>query len=91
MVALCLLAWLYIAAGAGLGMNAWEMSRLALFPHLQTPNMTSDMTSDMPGMDMSGMDMSGMDMSAMNMSGTDRGAMDIAGEPRVWGGANWAR
>ncbi|TJV23844.1 MAG: DUF2182 domain-containing protein, partial [Mesorhizobium sp.] len=37
-VALCLLAWLYIAAGAGLGMNAWEMSRLALFPHLQTPN-----------------------------------------------------
>ncbi|WP_287186699.1 hypothetical protein [Mesorhizobium sp.] len=23
-VALCLLAWLYIAAGAGIGMNAWE-------------------------------------------------------------------
>ncbi|TIM27996.1 MAG: DUF2182 domain-containing protein [Mesorhizobium sp.] len=77
-VALCLLAWLYIAAGAGIGMNAWEMSRLALFPHLQTPNMTSDMTSDMPGMDMSGMDMSGMDMSAM------------ATEPRAWGAANWA-
>ncbi|TIQ95701.1 MAG: DUF2182 domain-containing protein [Mesorhizobium sp.] len=77
-VALCLLAWLYIVAGAGLGMNAWEMSRLALFPHLQTPNTTSDMTSDMPGMDMSGMDMSGMDMSAM------------ATEPRAWGAANWA-
>jgi len=50
---LCLLAWLYIIAGAGLGMNAWEMSRLAFFPHLQT----GDMTSDMPGMDMSGMAM----------------------------------
>lgn len=59
-VALCMLAWLYIVAGAGLGMNAWEMTRLALFPHQQTPNMTSDMTSDMPGMDMPGMDMSAM-------------------------------
>nr|WP_244749872.1 DUF2182 domain-containing protein [Mesorhizobium sp. L-2-11] len=59
-MALCLLAWLYIVAGAGLGMNAWEMSRLALFPHLQTSNTTSDMTSDMSGMDMSGMDMSAM-------------------------------
>ncbi|TIP80361.1 MAG: DUF2182 domain-containing protein, partial [Mesorhizobium sp.] len=55
-VALCLLAWLYIVAGAGLGMNAWEMSRLALFPHQQTAGVTPDM---------SGMDMSGMDMSAM--------------------------
>ena len=53
LVVLCLLAWLYIVAGAGLDMNAWEMSRLALFPHLQT----GDMTSDMPGMDMSGMAM----------------------------------
>ncbi|CCV08159.1 conserved membrane hypothetical protein [Mesorhizobium metallidurans STM 2683] len=52
-VALCLLAWLYIVAGAGLGINAWEMSRLALFPYQQT----ADMTSDMPGMDMGGMDM----------------------------------
>ena len=49
LVALCLLAWLYIVAGAGLGMNAWEMSRLALFPHQQT--------ADMPGMDMSAMAM----------------------------------
>ncbi|RWH73160.1 MAG: DUF2182 domain-containing protein [Mesorhizobium sp.] len=55
-VALCLLAWLYIVAGAGLGMNAWEMSRLALFPHQQTAGVTPDM---------SGMDMPGMDMSAM--------------------------
>lgn len=75
-VALCLLAWLYIVAGAGLGMNAWEMTRLALFPHQQT----ADMTSDMSGMDMSGMDMPGMDMSAMAM----------AAEPRAWGAAIWA-
>ncbi|RWL19508.1 MAG: DUF2182 domain-containing protein [Mesorhizobium sp.] len=75
-VALCLLAWLYIVAGAGLGMNAWEMTRLALFPHQQT----ADLTSDMPGMDMSGMDMPGMDMSAMAM----------AAEPRAWGPAIWA-
>ncbi|MER8578108.1 DUF2182 domain-containing protein [Mesorhizobium sp. M1423] len=74
--ALCLLGWLYIVAGAGLGMNAWEMTRVALFPHQQT----ADMTSDMSGMDMSGMDMSGMDMSAMAM----------ATEPRVWGAAIWA-
>ncbi|TIL25928.1 MAG: DUF2182 domain-containing protein [Mesorhizobium sp.] len=74
-VALCLLAWLYIVAGAGLGMNAWEMTRLALFPHQQT----ADMTSDMSGMDMSGMDMPGMDMSGMAM----------ATEPRVWGAAIW--
>ncbi|MCV3209414.1 DUF2182 domain-containing protein [Mesorhizobium sp. YC-39] len=75
-VALCLLAWLYIVAGAGLGMNAWEMTRLALFPHQQT----ADMTSAMPGMDMSGMDMPGMDM----------GAMSMATEPRLWGAATWA-
>jgi predicted metal-binding membrane protein len=50
---LCVLAWLYIVAGAGLGMNAWEMTRLALFPHQQA----ADMTPDMPGMDMSTMAM----------------------------------
>ncbi|MGX9576674.1 DUF2182 domain-containing protein [Mesorhizobium sp. f-mel] len=75
-VALCLLAWLYIVAGAGLGMNAWEMTRLALFPHQQT----ADVTSDISGMDMPGMDMPGMDMSAMAM----------AAEPRAWGPAIWA-
>jgi predicted metal-binding membrane protein len=31
---LCLLAWLYTASGAGLGMTAWEMTRFTLFPHL---------------------------------------------------------
>lgn len=29
---LCGFAWLYILTGAGLGMSAWEMTRLALFP-----------------------------------------------------------
>ncbi|MEQ1953036.1 DUF2182 domain-containing protein [Mesorhizobium sp. CN2-181] len=59
LAALCVLAWLYIVTGAGLGMNAWEMTRLALFPHQQAAG------ADMPGMDMSGMDMPGMDMGAM--------------------------
>jgi predicted metal-binding membrane protein len=33
LAALCALAWLYIVAGAGLGMSASEMTTLALFPH----------------------------------------------------------
>ena len=45
---LCALAWLYILTGAGLGMSAWEMTTLALFPHQQA----RDMMPDMPGMDM---------------------------------------
>ena len=72
---LCLLAWLYIVAGAGLGMNAWEMTRFALFPHQQP-------AAAMPGMDMTGMDMPGMDMSAMDMPGMDTGATST--EPRIW-------
>jgi predicted metal-binding membrane protein len=43
---LCALAWLYIVRGAGLGMSAWEMTTLALFPHQQAHDMA------MPGMDM---------------------------------------
>jgi hypothetical protein len=31
--ALGLLAWLYVLSGAGLGMRAWEMTTLSLFPH----------------------------------------------------------
>ena len=42
--ALCGLAWLYIATGAGLGMSAWEMTTFALFPHQHA-------TETMPGMD----------------------------------------
>lgn len=30
---LCLLAWSYILAGAGMGMSAWDMTTLSLFPH----------------------------------------------------------
>ncbi len=30
---LCALTWAYVLNGAGLGMSAWSMSRLALFPH----------------------------------------------------------
>lgn len=33
---LCLLSWLYLLSGAGLGMSAWEMTRLTLLPHLQS-------------------------------------------------------
>ena len=36
LTALCALAWLYIVTGAGLGMSAWEMTTLALFPHQHT-------------------------------------------------------
>ena len=52
LAALCMLAWLYIIAGAGLGMSAWETTTLTLFPHLQA----HDTMPSMPGMD-SAMDM----------------------------------
>ena len=48
LAALCALAWLYVVAGAGVGMSAWEMTTLSLFPH------QAAMPADMPGMDMSG-------------------------------------
>ena len=48
LTALCALAWLYIVTGAGLGMSAWEMTTLALFPHQHT----RDVMPSMPGMDM---------------------------------------
>jgi predicted metal-binding membrane protein len=35
LAALCVLAWAYIVVGAGLGMSAWEMTELSLFPHRQ--------------------------------------------------------
>ena len=47
LAALCALAWLYIATGAGLGMSARETTTVALFPHEQT----HDMMPAMPGMD----------------------------------------
>ena len=48
LTALCALAWLYIVTGAGLGMSAWEMTTLALFPHQHA----RDVMPSMPGMDM---------------------------------------
>jgi predicted metal-binding membrane protein len=47
LIVLCALAWLYIMMGAGLGMNAWEMAKFALFPHQQV--------AAMPDMGMSSM------------------------------------
>lgn len=46
---LCALAWFYVVTGAGLGMNGWDMTRLALFPHQHA--------ADMAGMDMGDMAM----------------------------------
>src|SRR4249919_3547865 len=60
LAALCMLAWLYVLAGAGLGHSAWEMTRLSLFPHLAQPPAASGGTAidamAMPGMAMGTMD-----------------------------------
>ncbi len=45
LTALCACAWLYLLTGAGIGMSAWQMSRLALLPHTPAANM-----ANMPGM-----------------------------------------
>jgi predicted metal-binding membrane protein len=37
---LCVLAWVYTLMGAGLGMSAWDMTTIALFPHLHAPGMS---------------------------------------------------
>ena len=42
LVALTVLAWIYILQGAGMGMTALAMTKVALFPHL-TPESTTDM------------------------------------------------
>ncbi len=42
-VALCVLAWTYVATGAGLGMNAWEMTTFSVFPHLRAHPAPIDM------------------------------------------------
>src|SRR5689334_3582148 len=53
LLALCALAWAYVIMGAGLGMSAWEMTTVSLFPHArQNP-------APMPGMNMPGMAMGG--------------------------------
>ncbi len=43
LAALCALAWLYIAKGAGLGMSAWQMTTFALFPHQHSTDAMSGM------------------------------------------------
>jgi predicted metal-binding membrane protein len=48
LAALCVLAWVYLVTGAGLGMSAWDMTTLALFPHQQA----HELMPGMPGMDM---------------------------------------
>jgi predicted metal-binding membrane protein len=58
LVLLCALAWGYVATGAGLGMSAWEMTSVSLFPH------TRPTLVEMPGMEMPGMDVGGMKMAA---------------------------
>lgn len=47
LVVLCTLAWLYVVTGAGLGFGAWDMTRLALFPHQHAADLPA-----MAGMDM---------------------------------------
>jgi predicted metal-binding membrane protein len=47
LVVLCVLGWVWLLSGAGLGMDMGRMARLALFPHERVLAMAS-----MPGMDM---------------------------------------
>jgi predicted metal-binding membrane protein len=46
LVVLCVMAWLYVVTGAGLGMSARQMTTLAFFPHQQA----QDVMQAMPGM-----------------------------------------
>jgi predicted metal-binding membrane protein len=46
LVILCVMAWLYVVTGAGLGMSARQMTTLAFFPHQQA----QDVMQGMPGM-----------------------------------------
>jgi predicted metal-binding membrane protein len=46
LVILCMMAWLYVVTGAGLGMSARHMTTLAFFPHQQA----QDVMQGMPGM-----------------------------------------
>jgi predicted metal-binding membrane protein len=66
---LCALAWAYVLSGAGLGMSAWDMTTLSLFPHKAIPAPASGMAG------MAGMDMDGME------SG---GAPPVAWTPQIW-------
>ena len=55
---LALLAWVYVLGGAGMGMSALDMTRLALFPHLASSSAAvTPMDMDMPAMRDGGMSM----------------------------------
>jgi predicted metal-binding membrane protein len=73
LAALCVLAWLYIVAGAGLGMSAWQMTSFTLFPHLQGHD-----ASSMPGMDPA------MDMGAASPGRAAWGLADWALIVAMW-------
>lgn len=49
---LCALAWLYVLTGAGLGMSAWDMTTLSLFPHKAAEAPAAMAMPMTPGMDM---------------------------------------
>jgi len=53
---LCVLAWLYIVAGAGMGASPLDITSLTLFPHQHTTDMAVHMRA-MDNMSMSGMAM----------------------------------
>jgi predicted metal-binding membrane protein len=78
LVVLCVLAWLYLLAGAGLGAGAWEMTTLSLFPHKAAALAAA---SSMPGMEgMPGMVMDGMAMAPATWN-PGRWALTVA----MWG------
>ena len=59
---LCALAWAYLLSGAGLSMNAWQMTTLSLFPHRSLPAAAGAMaTMDMGATPLDGMAMGGME------------------------------
>ena len=49
LLALCALTWAYIASGAGLGMSAWDMTTLALWPQQPTVRAEDTSTAWSPG------------------------------------------
>ena len=49
---LCALAWLYVLTGGGLGMSAWDMTTLSLFPHKAAEASVTMAMPMTPGMDM---------------------------------------
>ncbi|MGQ0533924.1 MAG: DUF2182 domain-containing protein [Caulobacteraceae bacterium] len=65
---LCVLAWVYVITGAGMGMPAWEMTTASLFPHTAAapPQETMPEMEGMPGME--GMAMEGQPTPAWSVA-----------------------